>query len=279
MESEPSQNKQLANLSMEWRKRVKSEYMRLRQLKRFRRADEVKDMFICNRNKIRSRTEILNEDWKKLRIQPIAGSTVGATSYGKWKVEDETVLHNIPYMGDEVLEQDGVFIEELINNYDGKVHGDRECDFISDEIFTALVRALIRESDDEVKPTTPSRTNSRRNMKQGQDESLCSDQNAEDGTEERSNRRLPPDKIFKAIAMMFPDRGSSKDLREKYWELTKLCDPSAAPPECTPNIDGPNAKSVQRQQSLHSFHTLFCRRCFKYDCFLHREYCPVVVGQ
>eukprot|EP00061_Rhincodon_typus_P009505 g33069.t1 len=36
------------------------------------------------------------------------------------------------------------------------------------------------------------------------------------GTEERSNRRLPPDKIFKAIAMMFPDRGSSKDLRENF---------------------------------------------------------------
>ena len=27
---------------MEWRKRVKSEYMRLRQLKRFKKADEVK---------------------------------------------------------------------------------------------------------------------------------------------------------------------------------------------------------------------------------------------
>nr|XP_010298628.1 PREDICTED: histone-lysine N-methyltransferase EZH2 isoform X5 [Balearica regulorum gibbericeps] len=275
-----------------WRKRVKSEYMRLRQLKRFRRADEVKSMFNSNRQKILERTEILNQEWKQRRIQPVhimtSCSVTSDIDFPKqviplktlnavasvpimysWSplqqnfmVEDETVLHNIPYMGDEVLDQDGTFIEELIKNYDGKVHGDRECGFINDEIFVELVNALGQYSDDEDDDDgddNPDERDDKQKDREGNRMEKAS----------QPPRRFPSDKIFEAISSMFPDKGTAEELKEKYKELTEQQLPGALPPECTPNIDGPNAKSVQREQSLHSFHTLFCRRCFKYDCFLH----------
>uniref|UniRef100_A0A668A6L6 Histone-lysine N-methyltransferase EZH2 n=1 Tax=Myripristis murdjan TaxID=586833 RepID=A0A668A6L6_9TELE len=294
----------------ELRRRVKSEYMRLRQLKRFRRADEVKSMFNTNRQKIMERTDILNQEWKTRRIQPIISvltlpvvcvqCTVdsGFSEFSKqviplktlnavasvpvmysWSplqqnfmVEDETVLHNIPYMGDEILDQDGTFIEELIKNYDGKVHGDRECGFINDEIFVELVSALTQYSDNE-----DDDEEEEQDFKVDKMELCDGKEHPEDPrkdplisrTNNDSTKKFPSDKIFEAISSMFPDKGSTEELKEKYKELTEQQLPGALPPECTPNIDGPNARSVQREQSLHSFHTLFCRRCFKYDCFLH----------
>uniref|UniRef100_A0A665VN01 [histone H3]-lysine(27) N-trimethyltransferase n=1 Tax=Echeneis naucrates TaxID=173247 RepID=A0A665VN01_ECHNA len=281
---------------LEWRRRVKSEYMRLRQLKRLKKAEEVKTLFMSNRQKIEQQTNLLNTEWSKLRIQSIPLSTFSGSMPGKkmctvefgfpgfksqaitmrplstvagipfmysWSplqhnfmVEDETFLHNIPYMGDEVLEQDEAFLEELIDNYDG-VHGDREGGFISDEIFKELVEALSQYSDHE---------------EEEEEEAVVAAEAAGKKEDERVMRRsskIPNDKIFTAIASMFPYKGTTEELKEKYKDLLEPPDPVKLPPLCTPNLDGPFAKSVQREQSLHSFHTLFCRRCFKYDCFLH----------
>ncbi|CAF88474.1 unnamed protein product, partial [Tetraodon nigroviridis] len=261
-----------------------------------------RSMFSTNRQKIMERTDILNQEWKTRRIQPVhimtsVGSLRGTREVGTrvclwavplWQViplktlnavasvpvmyswsplqqnfmvEDETVLHNIPYMGDEILDQDGTFIKELIKNYDGKVHGDRGHSFINDEIFVELVNALAQYSDNE-----DEEEEEEHDFKVDKID-LCDSRSGADGS-----KKFPSHKIFEAISAMFPDKGSTEELKEKYKELTEQQMPGVLPPECTPNIDGPHARSVQREQSLHSFHTLFCRRYFKYDCFLHREH-------
>ncbi|XP_016297087.1 histone-lysine N-methyltransferase EZH1-like isoform X1 [Sinocyclocheilus anshuiensis] len=300
---------------LEWKKRVKSEYMRLRQLKRFRKAEEIKALFQSNRRKIEGRTELLNEEWSKLRIQSIPLSTTSGSLPSKklcmvesgfpsfpyqavamrplttvagipfmysWSplqqnfmVEDETFLHNIPYMGDEVLEQDEAFLEELIDNYDG-VHGDREGGFINDEIFKELVEALSQYSDpEEEEEEEPSeRTENKEEEEKAVQKTMAEEPeeskvSTAEGRELSANKKIPHDKIFTAIASMFPYKGTMEELKDKYKDLLEPSSPVKLPPLCTPNMDGPLAKSVQREQSLHSFHTLFCRRCFKYDCFLH----------
>ncbi|XP_018332881.1 histone-lysine N-methyltransferase E(z) isoform X2 [Agrilus planipennis] len=278
-------------VTTEWKKRVKQEYMRLRQIKRFKRADDVKVSWNQNRLKM---TEIIIEEQKRWTeckatwvptpdppphvscmkkaevvgnegdiqvahikvinaVTPIPTMYTWAPIQQNFMVEDETVLHNIPYMGDEILDQDGTFIEELIKNYDGKVHGDRETGFMDDELFVDLVHALMQyqEKDKSEKKETAKEKKEKEDNKKVEEEFPCF-------------------MIFQAISSQFPDKGRADQLREKYIELTERLDPNALPPECTPNIDGPMAESVPREQTMHSFHTLFCRRCFKYDCFLHR---------
>lgn len=310
---------------MDWKKRVRYEYMQLRQAKRYQRSDKVKQAFENNRELLNQRIrdiEIANGQYKvhcpdsepvfsnrpflrsctvkssihSFRDQAVPLCTLQAVPnlpvYYSWvpvqqnfMVDDETVLHNIPYMGDEALDKDGAFLEELIMNYDGKVHGDREGGFLSDELFSGLVDALHKHTVIRLRRPLRSRYRSEATTSgEGQADHASTDSNEEGdvNTKDSSENELPKssdassptslfpsDEIFEAIADFFPDKGSAEDLKDKYRELTELMDPNAQPPECTPNIDGDNAKSVQREQALHSFHELFCRRCYKYDCFQH----------
>ncbi|XP_021573329.1 histone-lysine N-methyltransferase EZH1 isoform X3 [Carlito syrichta] len=256
-----------------WKRKVKSEYMRLRQLKRLQANMGAKALYVANFTKVQEKIQILNEEWKKLRVQPVQPmKPVSGHPFLK-KVEDETVLCNIPYMGDEVKEEDETFIEELINNYDGKVHGEEEMIpgsvLISDAVFLELVDALNQYSDEDEEGHNDTSDGKQDDSKEDLPVTRKRKRHAIEGNKKSSKKQFPNDMIFSAIASMFPENGVPDDMKERYRELTEMSDPNALPPQCTPNIDGPNAKSVQREQSLHSFHTLFCRRCFKYDCFLH----------
>jgi histone-lysine N-methyltransferase EZH2 len=191
-------------------------------------------------------------------------------------VDDETVLHNIPYMGDEVLDQGGQFIEELIKNYDGKVHGEREGGFIDDELYVDLVNALKlwtvenedSDGDDEDAKGKEVDTKDSKKVKPPSPAKDTSNEETKPNSSEHSDV-LPPMKVFNAIASIFPDMGEPQQLRDKYVELSEI--KAIVPKECTPDIDGDASESVPHSKTMHSFHSLFCRRCFKYDCFLHRH--------
>ncbi|QQP55618.1 Enhancer of zeste protein [Caligus rogercresseyi] len=218
-------------MSMKWRKRVKLEYARLRSLKRYRHEDDMRDAWKKNRalprqlkkessdvkpvwvcsedppshSQFIKRAEAKDNEGKLQSIpikiiyavNPIPTMYSWAPLQQNFMVEDETVLHNIPYMGDEVLDQDNTFIEELIKNYDGKVHGEREGGFIDDDLFLELVRALKtydkgNSEDDSSSDSSEDERRRRRRKGQWEKEMNGKEEEEEEADHPTANVRLLP---------------------------------------------------------------------------------------
>ncbi|GBP33527.1 Histone-lysine N-methyltransferase EZH2 [Eumeta japonica] len=265
-----------SKVSAEWKKRAKSEYVRIRQLKRFKRADEVKVAWARNLRTMSAAVEN-RDDMERGRkpywpppapissheslmkraeatftdasgvvtvqqvpvriinsVNPIPTMYTWAPTQKNFMVEDETVLHNIPYMGDEVLDQDGTFIEELIKNYDGKVHGDKEGGFIDDQIFVDLVHALMNyQTKEDVAEERRERRESRhsKDADSGKEQKDKDDGNSREveSKQPTNEKQFPVFMIFQAISSLFPNKGSAQELREKLCPYGARPDGARAP--------------------------------------------------
>lgn len=253
-----------------WKKRVRCEHNRLMKARKQQREQLSKNAFIENRKflsrqpkkymfedmyppetpehsismrKAFIKTSDENARMRKEYSVPIRimfGVAPMPTMYSwaeigqNFAAEDETVLRNIPYVPDD----DVRFIEELLMNYDYQVHSDKNQTPISDDDLVEIITALLT------------------------------------GKSQNSNKvplitQPDPDLMFAAISSVFCKLGNPEDVKFKYYSLIRKNSPIVPMLEYNPNLDGPNALSVSRDQILHSFRTLFCRRCYRYDCFIH----------
>eukprot|EP00118_Oscarella_pearsei_P006220 m.28253 g.28253 ORF g.28253 m.28253 type:complete len:324 (+) comp30637_c0_seq2:806-1777(+) len=138
-------------------------------------------------------------------------------------------------MGEKVLEEEGSFIEELIKNYDATVHdqsNESEQVSVDDCIFLKIVQTL--QADESVK----------------------------EGMGSRQEAAVADKSVFKAMSAVFPESGSAEKLYDRYCRLVGVS-------LCAANIDSGCAKVMSRDQCLDSYRRLFCRMCYKYDCFIH----------
>lgn len=129
-------------------------------------------------------------------VTPIPPMRMWTATRRNFRVDDETELHNIPYMGDR--DTDGTFVAGLIQNYDGNVHGQQRQEeaAMDDAVFVELVQALQKL---EVADTqSPIAVESCGSVEAGPAAVV-----------------FPSMAVFQAVSGRFPARGSPQEMRDQ----------------------------------------------------------------
>lgn len=199
-------------------------------------------------------------------------------------VEDETELHNLPYIGDE--HNGNSFIENLIESYDGRVHGVRRRGdgILDDRLLIDLVNTSLKYQKQRDKNNNNNKENSSYIEKVPSASNAFNEENSD--VSNLDQNPFPCWDIFKAISKLHLNGRTAEELQEKYDQLSlnfsvfsevfRLIEiiktslfvyryielTQRSPEELTTENDSHKPIS-------HSSHGSFCRRCLKYDCFLH----------
>ncbi|CAF1095473.1 unnamed protein product [Rotaria sordida] len=74
--------------------------------------------------------------------------------------------------------------------------------------------------------------------------------------------------LFETLIKLYPS--SADSIRDRFGTIFET--KSVQSKELTPNVDNSSiALDTTIENTLHSYFMLFCRRCYQYDCYLHRD--------
>lgn len=102
-------------------------------------------------------------------------------------------------MGDKIQSQDAKFLEELLGNYDGKVHGKGTPGLIDDLTMIELIDAVMKAL--KVLEKTKDKEDGALKRKRGRPR--------------KNEEQFPSSKVFEVVSQVFPDKGDSNDIRDK----------------------------------------------------------------
>ena len=160
--------------------------------------------------------------------------------------EDDQYHSNIPYFGDDAIGTNFIrSFEDSVKNGVKIFDGDDD-----DGLFLTLVSNLSKldVSRDAIK--APSSEEQRKWQ-----------------ITSSVNKSLPGLAVFQAISHQYPDYGSVEELIKKFRKLNEV----KSNTNLVPDIDGPMVEAISAERAMHSYKSLLCRRCFKFDCPLHND--------